>query len=963
MDEKSLYTGESQPLTIEDNTQVNDFEQININVNIPKENDIKYKLPPKQPLNIEFDFQNLDNEISAKENEILKINKDYLESKLWYWKIDNNFNFELPSTIFKEKKVIDYNDGFKYSNSGIHYLDQTIIGKKFTKKMLSQIWSKGEFTIESNNPEIPYVWHIRDCMVKGFDNIKESYSNILSVSFMLIYTLKYRFCSEKNEEYCNFTFSSAFYHLYSSIRYLFDLFFGVPKYNYYFYTAKEKIMHQRIVNFINNNRDLDYDFFNVDSKNKLKKFDEIFELKWSQEILPSLMNNNNQETINNIRNIKLQEYFKFLDGLEDYIEFEKSHLSSKDYLISQQILNDKIFYNNIEKNSKIKQYEEELKKHHIKYLSEFWREDKMESYKKIIEKNTKNKIQTEVLKEINDKKEPKTIYNFNIINENEIDILIKQYAEKHKEPLTSYTISRSLFCYEKISYTDSNGQNTYGLKRKKRCEIKSTLCFWRIILFIVKYFYNLITFVIFFGRLMTNSMFGIKALCLSQLYRDYDINEKTGEIYPTDETITFPQSLKNLYIMVMESRDNFERKPDKGILGKGCMRIFHLFYNYIIRLVILGILLIIFYPIMIFMTITICILFIILSPVIIIIWIILDYLFTILIYNRFDDELTVLPLLFIIFIELLYGFVFQLIAVIFCFIFQPILSLIILLFAQIYFIFIFLINSIFFCVIACLGRVPQNDTCVAWQVRGPEINLDIYYNISNKDIISLVRGYLEKITMNNFQIKIKNLLESPKKQIKEINDIFGKLGFNFFLTKNIEESIEYYKNKLNSQIDSHDIYPYCNLNVKFTKERLQIVKSLISIYVTEYSKIYDISNELNKYKKLDEFIEKILISIFSNNILLPLESAGKYTYIKSVFNNEIDLIAKKIFENPYFQDKIIVEEINEEKINEAKNILGEPNTANFEQIFQGDLNFKFYPLSEKEKEQILNKTDNILNII
>ena len=61
------------------------------------------------------------------------------------------------------------------------------------------------------------------------------------------------------------------------------------------------------------------------------------------------MNNNNQETINNIRNIKLQEYFKFLDGLEDYIEFEKSHLSSKDYLISQQILNDKIFYNNIEK--------------------------------------------------------------------------------------------------------------------------------------------------------------------------------------------------------------------------------------------------------------------------------------------------------------------------------------------------------------------------------------------------------------------------------------------------------------------------------------------------------------------------------------------------------------------------------------------------------------------------------------
>ena len=81
-------------------------------------------------------------------------------------------------------------------------------------------------------------------------------------------------------------------------------------------------MHQRIVNFINNNRDLDFDFFNVDSKNKLKKFDEIFEFKWSQEIFHSLMNNNNQKTINNIRNIKLQEYFKFLYGYEDFIEFE-----------------------------------------------------------------------------------------------------------------------------------------------------------------------------------------------------------------------------------------------------------------------------------------------------------------------------------------------------------------------------------------------------------------------------------------------------------------------------------------------------------------------------------------------------------------------------------------------------------------------------------------------------------------
>ena len=133
-----------------------------------------------------------------------------------------------------------------------------------------------------------------------------------------------------------------------------------------------------------------------------------------------------------------------------------------------------------------------------------------------------------------------------------------------------------------------------------------------------------------------------------------------------------------------------------GILGKGCMRLFHLFYNYIIRLLILGILLIVFYPTIIFINIIMCIIVIIMSPILITIWIILDYLFTIFIYNRFDNELTVFPLLFIIIIDLLYGFLFQLFAVIFALIFQPILSLIIFIYAQIYFFIIFIINCIFF---------------------------------------------------------------------------------------------------------------------------------------------------------------------------------------------------------------------------------------------------------------------------
>ena len=132
-------------------------------------------------------------------------------------------------------------------------------------------------------------------------------------------------------------------------------------------------------------------------------------------------------------------------------------------------------------------------------------------------------------------------------------------------------------------------------------------------------------------------MFGIKALCFFELYRDYDINPLTGEIFEIEKTYTFPGSLRNLWIMVKESRNNFENAPDTGILGKGCMRIFHLFYNYVIILFLLGLLMIIFYPLFIFATVIGCLLLMILSPILIMVWIIFDYLFTLIIYNSFDE--------------------------------------------------------------------------------------------------------------------------------------------------------------------------------------------------------------------------------------------------------------------------------------------------------------------------------------
>ena len=903
--------------------------------------EMKYTLPPKEYIKIKINDDNLINnekvKLKNKELEILKINQGYLESKLWLWKLDNNFKFDLPSTIFTKKKVIDNKDGFQYKNRGLINADNDIIGKSFSRQILSQIWNKGEFNIESNIPDFPYTWHITSCMIAGYDNIKETYYNILATSFMFIYTLKYRFAKENYNHFFQFSFLSAFYHFLNTFKRLIDLFFGYP-----IYKAKESsdekrdIQYQRINFFISNNKDFDFEFFNEKTKEELKSFDTRFELKWNQEILPIYLNQysnlSKQEIAKNLVTQKLEKFLEFLNCDEEFTKFIKKHPNAIDYLSAQQVINDVTFQNLQEKNNQIKNYQKQLKQNYIKYLSDFWYHDKMEEFESEINKFTEEKIKNEIIRKIIDKKDPYCVYCFNMNNEKESDI-INKYNKNNKIPKHCYNARRNLCCDDQELILGE-------------CEIKSTFCFWRVVLFILIYFYDLCDFDVFIFRFMVNSIFGIKALCT--------VN---------DENVTFPGTLRNLWIYVRVSRDEFENAPDDGILGKCCLRLFHLLYFYIFLLLIIGILLCIFYPIMIFLNVTICLFLIIISPLIIIIWVLLDYLYTIIIYNRFEkDSKSIFPFFNILFVEFSYGFLFQLLAVCFLLIFQPILSFLVFILAQLYFIIRLFFSCIFFGIISCCGRVPNIDTCVAWKTAGPELFKERYYDLSNENILYLVIGFLEQKEMEKYLIKMESMIDSPLKEIEEINFTFGKLGFQFIPAEDIENSIDFYINKLHSQIQNRDIYPHCNLRVKFTRQRLQDIKNMISLYLAEYSKIHDLTQELQKHKNINEYAEYILKNIFNDNILTPLESAEKLTKVKSIFEDEMDLIAKKIFENPYFQDKIIVEEnINDIKEEDNSEIIVN-KAANFEEIFKGKLKLVFFPFTEKEIEEILIRSENILTI-
>ena len=455
---------------------------------------------------------------------------------------------------------------------------------------------------------------------------------------------------------------------------------------------------------------------------------------------------------------------------------------------------------------------------------------------------------------------------------------------------------------------------------------------------------------------MTSSMFGIKALFLIELYRDLSVNSN-GILYPCSRTYTFPRSVYNLISWIEDSRTKFENSPDTGILGKGISRIFNLFLNYVIRLGIIGLLLITLYPLFIIANIFICLGLIIISPIITILWIILDYIFSSTIYNRYNTS-KFLNILRIIIKDFLMNTVLQFILCCLCLIIQPLLSLFFIIYAHIHYILRYFYDFCFYYILKYLGKVPLTDSCIAWRISGPHLFRERFYDITNRDLMSLVIAEIEKMVMHNYTKNMENILDGPNESLKIIKKFYNLLDIEIRQKQEISNSINFYKKKLNEQIKNSDKYPILSydIKVKFTEERLDNIKNLIESYLRDYNNRNDLSFELNQFedKKYEQLTEKILKIIFGANILETLDDVEKIVHLESSFENNLDEISQRIFENPKFDDRLFIE-----KRVESKKEIKLPSIAYFYDVFNNysDLFLNLHLLDEKERIKLLNKND------
>ncbi len=187
-----------------------------------------------------------------------------------------------------------------------------------------------------------------------------------------------------------------------------------------------------------------------------------------------------------------------------------------------------------------------------------------------------------------------------------------------------------------------------------------------------------------------------------------------------------------------------------------------------------------------------------------------------------------------------------------------------------------------------------------------------------------------------------------------MQNVYGIIKLNISLNDEILRSINYYEDLLNKQLKKEDKFPSLSpyIKIKFSKERLDIVKNMVESYLRNYTDKNDLSFEINKYeeKQYEQLTEKILKNIFGNDILQTLDDIDKIVHLESIFESNLDEISQRIFENPKFDDRLFIN-----KKEKKESVIKLPEIAYFTNIFkyEGMLNINLNLLSDKELKEFI----------
>lgn len=387
--------------------------------------------------------------------------------------------------------------------------------------------------------------------------------------------------------------------------------------------------------------------------------------------------------------------------------------------------------------------------------------------------------------------------------------------------------------------------------------------------------------------------------CLNPFHPNKKLNTKTG-VMETDysqKTLTYFSRLKAIWQYVSQRRAEFERQPDKGLLGKSITRVFHVIWSYLFLGGIGTLGLTIVYPPLCLAISTGSLALGLTAPI----WYpVLSLVLHLLAPIVFDLDLFGSRIS-----HLTFPFLNILLRAVFCGVASPLVNLLLAVLAcpsssLILTIFTVLRKSFRKChdtffyhlILKSRARIPSNNSFVARRTAGPGLASNHFYQIRPEQALAALERYIEEEILHSYFDHVRKRLNEPLDNYENLfTSICSPYSFNF--SRN-GLSYDKLKNEINN-VEQEYRTVYNNrlkeISVSKGKNRIKLTEDNLQIVLREGSEIVKLNYEhvILKYRKstckdlfegysIDEgdwiaYTGRILEIIFDRGILTPLEKS------------------------------------------------------------------------------------------
>jgi hypothetical protein len=854
--------------------------------------------------------------VTNEEKELIAKLKEYLEQKCFVWDTTGaeGFFFPLPSTVFREQNKIEFKT---YEEAEVDYFE-TYETRSLTKDQLDEIWSKGQFTLKSKIPNLPYVWTLSEWLFKGTEKRNTSWCYDMYLVFYYFYYLKNRFREDKRHPWFSITYALIF--LTKGIKDMYSLIFGRPVYSYTYINnirnpsnLREVLLGRYYENLLRDNPDIVASVYLPKTRAIINEIHSNFMTKWKDFRIYKEHELRGLDCSPSEMKEKVADYrIELL--VKEYESSEKLDERKKMYIIEILIANrifDKI-QNDYDKqfNTEKDSLREKLRgENPIRSYSKRWLELlTIEKFKPNIERL--EQIRTERIdKELSDYPRAKKMIKAFIVFEKYYDENLKLLAERNtREPNYVAQIKFKHYPpYESKAHVDYNNITSYYLDTSTIKKVDTLNHFWRIKVMFLRLLADYHNIIRWGWKNCWNSSFGLKAFCAAHIVTRYVCDYNTGVVKEYMTSFTYRSALTYLYTWIKESRDQFESAGDFGFFGKRVGRVVNYIENYFLKLILWGFLVTFIYPIVILLMTILCFF---LTIFLLIFWTFfrpfLHLIFHVFIFDMEGMDTSTadcpcLPFFWILTKRFIFQFLINLILSI-CLIFiQIFIGLFMLIFGNLRWMIRGLYDCCTFVIIRCNGNIPKINTSVAWRTAGPGISRSLFYRIEIDDALLLVRAEMEKQQLEEYKSKLNKIIEEPRTIHNGISKTIFK-SCNAYLQNHqeIENGCNKYSEIIFTQINKrYQVYPTINNQIRFLKSNLDILLDASLDLIKDFAEKHDLRTIWDNFELVpgtyDQLTIKILKRVFhSENILTNIDETAPIMENQCIQHDEVKKLNKEL---------------------------------------------------------------------